>query len=621
MKKIKTIHVQIILLLLFAIVAWAFWAFAYPAHLHFMEQLQIFEFTSGYFCDVIVKPAGLAEYISRFLVQFFYVGAFGPVIMALLLTAIYHAATLLYHPTSNTQHPSPITKTWAGFVLKNSLALVPALLCWAFVISMDAKPTMLISMVVALYSVWATEKANGKARAIIAVIASVILAFTIGSVFMVYVFLVFGRMAVEAACQKEWKKVAFNVVGALVLWGLVILALSRLYPYPTDVLTWGRYYNRFVFIVADYNTTTWWITILVGLLMTRVRPMLWQYAAPVVTIICSCFIFSATSADEEAMLDNIYLMHNEDWDAIMANAEKRTPATSYEQTPLNLALAMKRQLADKYFTMRQFGTDGLLPVYQMDYMTPLLSADAYYQMGMVNTAQRYYYESMESIGDHQKSAFMIKRLAMTALANGRLNLARGYIHKLKNTLYYSDWAREMQQYADYPSTMYKNKELRRLCLERTKQESFFNDFDQPPYIAEMLNCNPNNEVAWQYLFTMLMVEGRGDELMRTAVFFQHHFQGKMLPTHVQEALLYLWVSKTGSLAKFPFQVTVSIGNRFMAFAKAAHQPRSKAEPVVRDVYGDTYWCYAIFQQQEAQQRQQQAVDGHTNASAQQSSRE
>ena len=52
----------------------------------------------------------------------------------------------------------------------------------------------------------------------------------------------------------------------------------------------------------------------------------------------------------------------------------------------------------------------------MDYMTPLLSAEAYYQMGMINTSQRFFYESMESIADHQKSAYCLQRLVMTALA-------------------------------------------------------------------------------------------------------------------------------------------------------------------------------------------------------------
>lgn len=614
-----------LMLLLFFMAAWAFWAFVYPAHLHFEEQLQLFEFTRGYFCDVVVKPAGVAEYISRFLTQFFYSDTFGPVVVALVLTAVFHASMLFGKLRG------------LGLIAKYTIALVPALMAWAFLISMDAKLTMPVALCICLYAAWLTSLTKvekGKLFAIflikIAVVA-LVLAFTVGSIFVVYIAL----SVVALSCKiKEIEGKAFGnkmivcTIFGLALWGAVVALTANVYPYPRNVLTWGDYYNRFIFMPAEYNVSTWWATIasmIFIILVSSQKQKALTYVAIAVGIIvsstCGYLVSKQVNSDEESMLDNMYLMRNQRWNELVAKYNQTSPATSYEQAPYNLALAMKGQLADRYFTKPQYGVSGLLPQYQMDYMTPLFAADAYYYMGMINTAQRFYYESMESIADHQKSAHLLKRLTMTALANGRPNLAKSYIHKLKNTLYYKDWATEMEKYADNPKLMDENADLLRLRKQRTQQESFFDDRNPPSYIAEMLNSNPNNEVAWQYLFTMLMVEGRLDELMQTASFYSKHMPQKMLPVHVQEALLYHWVEKTGGLNGFPWRVQTEVGQRFMQFAQAAHQAREIAEPIVRRDFADTFWCYAIFKAQAAQASQQQATDGRTGASQLQSGRE
>ena len=158
---------------------------------------------------------------------------------------------------------------------------------------------------------------------------------------------------------------------------------------------------------------------------------------------------------------------------------------------------------------------------------------------------------------------------------------------------------------------------------RTKQESLFNDDNPPAYIAEMLNGNAENGAAWQYLFVTLMVEGRLDELMQTAQFYTAHFPQKMLPVHVQEALLYTWVTKTGGVNGFPWRVHNEIGQRFMQFAQQANQPREIAEPIVRRDFADTFWCYAVFKAQEQQAAAQPSAvpDARTGASQQAPSRE
>ena len=60
----------------------------YPYHVHYQEQFQLFEFTWRYFVDVISVPGGAADWLGRFLTQFFLYSGVGAVVYAVLLVLV-----------------------------------------------------------------------------------------------------------------------------------------------------------------------------------------------------------------------------------------------------------------------------------------------------------------------------------------------------------------------------------------------------------------------------------------------------------------------------------------------------------------------------------------------------
>ncbi|MCO7111572.1 DUF6057 family protein [Bacteroides uniformis] len=70
-------------------------------------------------------------------------------------------------------------------------------------------------------------------------------------------------------------------------------------------------------------------------------------------------------------------------------------------------------MGDRMFEFYQNGTEGLLPEFQRDFTSPLPTSEAYYHLGMVNTAQRFTFEAMEAIPNFNKSGRCFKRLAET----------------------------------------------------------------------------------------------------------------------------------------------------------------------------------------------------------------
>ena len=69
----------------------AFWMWLYPQALSYHEQNQLFLFTWDYLCERLSLPGGLADWLSEFLVQFFYWRWAGALVMALLAILLQRA--------------------------------------------------------------------------------------------------------------------------------------------------------------------------------------------------------------------------------------------------------------------------------------------------------------------------------------------------------------------------------------------------------------------------------------------------------------------------------------------------------------------------------------------------
>ena len=87
MKKVKE-HIGSLAATLGFLGAFAFFQFAYPYHLIRREQLNLFVFDGDYISQTYRGAGWLARFVTDFLEQFFHLPVAGPVIVALLVTAI-----------------------------------------------------------------------------------------------------------------------------------------------------------------------------------------------------------------------------------------------------------------------------------------------------------------------------------------------------------------------------------------------------------------------------------------------------------------------------------------------------------------------------------------------------
>ena len=145
MKHHFTSHIsQALCTLLFGVAVLLFFGMAYPHHLHYQEQYQLFLFDSNYVWDIIRMPGGVADLLGRFCTQFFQFAWVGAAIIAVLLSLV-QLLTL------------PLAK-WGWLY---GLSFVPSFLLWLFLLDEHALLGGVWAVLLTQFAVWGLVRLKG----------------------------------------------------------------------------------------------------------------------------------------------------------------------------------------------------------------------------------------------------------------------------------------------------------------------------------------------------------------------------------------------------------------------------------------------------------------------------
>ena len=448
-------HLHIICTLLFGVAILLFFGVAYPHHLHYQEQYQLFLFDSTYVWDIIKHPGGIADLLGRFCTQFFLYAWVGAAIIALLLSLIQ---LLVWR----------LMRVDCLF----GLSFVPSFLLWLYLLDEHAL----------LSGVWA-----------------------------VLVTLLVG-LVIRRAISSVTKTVLSIIVAISILYWLVGPVC---FPLPIDGIWTGIHYYRyptvFPWLLWAASLSVWVLSLLPCVCRKWVNApsgYVWGLSTfLLVTIGMGSIVWKNSNLKAEKVMQYDFMATHQQWNRILETANAEKPNNQIGVTVQNLALAMRGMLLDHMFEYNQNGIAGLLPDVQTDATSPMPTAEAFYQLGMISVAQRTVFEAQESILDFQKSGRCYKRLAQTNLINGNYKVARKYLMALQKTLFYRAWANETLPLLGNEKAIAKHPEYGRLRQCAYKNDFYFGDHVTPEMLKDLYFSNRDNHMAYQYLVAYYLLTG------------------------------------------------------------------------------------------------------------------
>ena len=439
----------VICTLLFGVAVFLFFGLAYPHHLHYQEQFQLFLFDGTYVWEIVRLPGGVADLLGRFSTQFFLYAWVGAMIIAVLLSAV-QLLTLRF-----------MSGGWLY-----GLSFVPSFLLWLFLLDENALMGGVWAVLLTLLTVWGILSLRKKLSTI---------SYSL-----------------------------FTILAVLVLYYMVGPAWngSHYYRYPT--VTPGLLYAAWLSV---------WVIIGVAFLIRRFQKQANHslltscLSFALVFAIMGSFVWKNANFKAEKVMQYDFMANHQQWNRILQAVSAEKPNNQIGVTVQNLALGMHGMLADHLFDYNQNGLAGLLPDVKEDATSPMPTAEAFYQLGMIYVAQRTVFEAQEAILDFQKSGRCYKRLAQTNLINGSYEVARKYLTALQKTLFYRDWADETMQLLCDEEAINRHPEYGRLRRFAYKGDYYFSDHVTPEMLETLFFHNTDNRLAFEYLKAYYMLTG------------------------------------------------------------------------------------------------------------------
>lgn len=574
----KQFRYTMILPMLTALAVCLFLGKCYLHHLHHQEQLQLFLFDSDYALEIMAIPGGLCDYIGRFFTQFFLFAWIGASIMGVLMGTIQ---ALVSRFTGN---------GWLG-----CLSPLPILLLTRTFCHENTLVGCLVSILLVLLVSWGmTSIIRSKVSRILSFIILPILYWCAGPVALLFVLLY-----VIAEVKQKQTLGTWGCVAALLVETLALPAFySHFVPYEPELFYTGIHYFR----SADNDSLSLWLSLFTMALMALLAacfPKLtqpikyWKEAIAIATIaIAGCWgivIPQVNSKAENVMAYN-FMVRMQQWNRIQQTALLSPPRNSVCATIHNLALAKTGRLADHMFEYPQHGTEGLLPHFESDAMSPLATAEVYYHLGMILTAQYHFFEAQEAILDYQKSAYCYKRLAETNLINGNYKVAGKYLSSLEKTLFYRDWAKQTMSLLNNEEAINNHPEYGHLRQMRCTTDRFYSEYELPQMLNALLLSNRQNKLAFEYLTATCLLQ-KDLDLFVECLNENQEIAYQTLPVHFQQALLIWWSRNNADLESCPWGISPNVREAMKTFMKDAQLHHNS--DLLEKRHGKTYWWYFL----------------------------
>ena len=574
--------------LLFGLAVLLFFGLAYPHHLHYQEQYQLFLFDCDYVWDIVKLPGGISDLLGRFCTQFFIYAWVGALIIAALLTAV-QLLTLRLFVYASASDLKPQTSNLKSQSLYG-LSFVPSFLLWLFLLDENSLLGGVWAVLLTLLASWAFDISRAKekescgwTRRILLIVAVPLLYWVAGPVSLLFLLL-----------QALRPKRTIWFYGLFVLLAAMPFILSSCLTVPSGNLWTGIHYHRYPTVVP----VLLWVAVLSVFVLALIarafkKPQtshrLTLISFVLVAVGMGYLVWKNSNFKAEKVMQYDFMASHQQWNRIIDAINTDKPNNQIGVTVQNLALAMRGLLGDHMFEYHQNGNLGLLPDVERDATSPIPTAEALYQLGMVNFAQRSVFEAQEAILDYQKSARCYKRLAQTNLIVGNYDVARKYLTALQKTLFYSDWAEETLPLLGNEKAINEHPEYGRLRKMAFDEDFFFGDQITPEMLQRLFFSNTTNRLAYDYLMADYLLTG-DLESFANYVGWGEKVGYQAIPRHFQEALA-LWGSfNRENNGQLPPQVSPAIAQRFYQFYSYFTSPSMDPEGLAQN-FGDTYWYY------------------------------
>lgn len=505
------------LLLLTAVSAFLYWQQVAPGVLNYHEQNQLFLFTLDHLTHALSLPGGLADYLAEAGMQLAYYPTLGALWMAIQSVLTFLLISNLLAQLRPHYNVVPLLLTVA-------ITLMTCHVRWT--------PTLPLVLLLVLAATWLA----GKSRPWMDLLLLPVLYWMVGPVAWLYA---------------AWRilTMGLRMVWSLPYLGLIVATAAYvLTQWPWQVILAGIHYR------TDALQSPWSAHLLAAMVLlpaiyyrwvaTPKRPSLLLLPCPLALALLTLFCCPDRNEMEILRLD--MLVRHGAWEEVIHRVEHHPVPSPFTSQCVNLALGMTGQLPHRMFELYQDGPEGLLMPMIRDNVSDLPTAEAFFQLGMINEALRYTTDLQQSILTYKRSGRCTKRMAECHLINGNHTAAAKELQWLEQSLFYRSWAKENMRLVGRDNLIDQHPIYGQLRKLRFKENFLYNYHERHKILGLLFASNTNNLLALQYHMAQLLLNGDLNMLMQSMPWVQQYGGFSQMPTTYRDALEYAQQKKSAN---------------------------------------------------------------------------
>ena len=294
-------------------------------------------------------------------------------------------------------------------------------------------------------------------------------------------------------------------------------------------------------------------------------------------------------------------MWNEDWKEVAELSRDAEIPTRQVVMNKNIALLKTGRSGNEMFAYPEGSAD-------IETSIPVRLAQtggkmAYFQYGKFNFCYRWCVEDAVEYGWRIE---YLKHAVRSMLLSGEYRLAERYINILKRTMFYDEWACEMEKYLHNPELITRNREFA-VPLAMTTYDDYL-DVDES-YVEAYLTRNLTNATDKMSRFYVEAALASALTRKDASTFwaFLNYYVNELkvgsLPKHYQEAVLLFLNVDRGRTVQVPKAfiekyISMSTNNKLTRFMNVVSEHKGMSEeqmaPYFEEEFKDTYFYFYFF---------------------------
>lgn len=280
-----------------------------------------------------------------------------------------------------------------------------------------------------------------------------------------------------------------------------------------------------------------------------------------------------------------------DWAGVMDEAaQQQDEPTRAIVMMRNLALGRLGQQGKLMYQYRNGSKPAAAP-FGISMMQVVGGPLLYYQYGLLNYCNRM---CMEMGVEFDWRPEYIKYMAKCAILEGDQQVARKYLGILHHTLFFDDWATQMEALVGHPEAIAKNAELEPITHMRHYNNQLTSDqgLIEQFIMRQLAYSNDTSDPYFQEqaLLASLWVKDSRAFWSRISAYIQLH-PNDDLPIHYQEAAYLYGTLENRDLSRVPFDQRVkdSFASFMQVLSKYEDQDVGPVREALYPVFGNTYY--------------------------------